>query len=131
MAKPDSTDDTPLLVIDWQNHTKVEISQVAISRHLNLILQRLGAVDTVKIEIIVVGDKAIQQLNHKFLDHDQPTDVLSFPGDPVLNPDLLGSIAVSTETAAVQAQQAGITLEDEVKMLAGHGLLHLLGYHHS
>lgn len=124
-------DESPLLDVDWQNHTSSTISQPAISRHLNLILQRLGSVGTVKIEIIVVGDKAIQQLNHKFLNHDQPTDVISFPGDSNLNPELTGSIAVSVETAATQASQAGITLEDEVKMLAGHGLLHLLGYHHS
>ncbi len=124
-------DESPLLDVDWQNHTDTDISRPAITRHLNLILQRLGSVDTVKIEIIVVGDKAIQQLNHKFRQVDQPTDVLSFPNDPDLNPELLGSVAVSVDTAERQAKEAGINLEDEVKMLAGHGLLHLLGYHHA
>lgn len=130
MSSTDS-DSSPVLNVDFTNHTKADISQPALTRHLNLILRRISAVGTVEIEIILVGDKAIQQLNHKFLGLDRPTDVLSFPSDGASNSNLTGSIAISMDTAAIQAQQAGITLEDEVKMLVGHGLLHLLGYHHA
>ena len=41
---------------------------------------------------------------------------------------MLGDIVISLPTAARQARSAGWPLEDEVVLLAVHGLLHLLGY---
>ena len=79
--------------------------------------------------IAFVSDKAIRQLNRQFRGVDKATDVLSFPADDE-DESNLGDIAISVETAAVQAKENGLTFEDEVAQLILHGLLHLSGYDH-
>lgn len=116
--------------IDFDNRTDEPISHHELEQHLELILRRLGSVGTVEIELAIVKDKEIQTLNNQQLGHDYPTDVLSFPADELTQKHFLGSIVISIDTAKRQAKQAGISLIKELKMLSGHGLLHLLGYHH-
>lgn len=77
--------------------------------------------------IAFVSDKRIRELNRQFREVDKATDVLSFPAEEKGN---LGDIAVSVETAAVQAKENGLTLEGEIAQLILHGLLHLCGYDH-
>ena len=47
-----------------------------------------------------------------------------------VNPLLLGDVVISAETAARDAQEAGIAFEEELYFLLLHGILHLLGYDH-
>ncbi len=75
--------------------------------------------------MLLCDDAAIRALNAAHRGVDTPTDVLSFAQD---DPHLLGDIVISLETAARQAQAAGWPPEDEVALLATHGLLHLLGH---
>ena len=77
--------------------------------------------------IAFVSDKRIRGLNRQFRGVDKATDVLSFPAEEELN---LGDVAVSVDTAAVQAKENGLTLDDEIAQLILHGLLHLSGYDH-
>src|SRR5689334_14289699 len=79
--------------------------------------------------IAFVSDKAIRQLNRQFRGIDKATDVLSFPAEDEDGSNL-GDIAISVETAAVQAKENGLTFEGEVAQLILHGLLHLSGYDH-
>ena len=76
--------------------------------------------------IAFVSDKKIRELNRQFRGIDKATDVLSFPSD---GPDL-GDIAVSVDTAATQAKENGLKLDEEIAQLILHGLLHLSGYDH-
>ena len=117
------------LHIIWQNSTRTKVSKEAIEGHLTSVLRHLKRVDKVEVELSLMTDKEIRALKQRFFGRNESTDVLSFPGDSVANV-LTGSIAISIETAAKQAKQAGIELIDELKMLSSHGLLHLLGYHH-
>ena len=77
--------------------------------------------------IAFVSDKRIRELNRQFRGVEKATDVLSFPAEEETN---LGDIAVSVDTAAVQAKENGLTLEGEIAQLILHGLLHLCGYDH-
>ena len=78
--------------------------------------------------IAFVSDKSIRKLNQQFRNTDKPTDVLSFPaGEEDTN---LGDIAISVDTAALQAKDNGLTFENEIAQLILHGLLHLSGYDH-
>ena len=79
--------------------------------------------------IAFVSDKRIRELNRQFRGIDKATDVLSFPADETdeLN---LGDIAISTETAATQAKENGLSFDGEIAQLILHGLLHLSGYDH-
>jgi probable rRNA maturation factor len=79
--------------------------------------------------VAFVSDKTIRQLNRQFRNVDKATDVLSFPADD--NDKLnLGDIAISVESAARQAEENGLTFDQEVAQLILHGLLHLSGYDH-
>jgi len=79
--------------------------------------------------IAFVSDKRIRELNRQFRRVDKATDVLSFPADDPDESDL-GDIAVSVDTAATQAKENGLKLDEEIAQLILHGLLHLSGYDH-
>jgi len=79
--------------------------------------------------IAFVSDKRIRELNRQFRGVDKATDVLSFPADDPDESDL-GDIAVSVDTAATQAKENGLKLDEEIAQLILHGLLHLSGYDH-
>lgn len=86
------------------------------------------------VTLVLVGDAAMRRLNRDWRGVDRPTDVLSFPADP--GPRLkgeaphLGDIVIATGVARRQAAQARHGYTTELKVLALHGLLHLLGYDH-
>ena len=91
------------------------------------------------VAIALVSDKDIRQLNRLHRKVNRPTDVLSFPagewGSPRKRgrspePRFLGDLAIARGVAAAQAREAGHPLRTEVRILALHGLLHLLGYDH-
>jgi probable rRNA maturation factor len=89
------------------------------------------------IGIALVSDARIRALNRQFRRKDAVTDVLSFPADAggpasrSASPEL-GDIVIATGVARRQARDAGHPYTAELKVLALHGLLHLLGYdHHS
>jgi probable rRNA maturation factor len=77
--------------------------------------------------IAFVSDRNIRKLNQQFRGINKPTDVLSFPAD---EPDNLGDVAISVETAAKQAKENGLQFDDEIAQLILHGLLHLSGFDH-
>jgi probable rRNA maturation factor len=79
--------------------------------------------------IAFVSDNRIRELNRQFRDVDKATDVLSFPADDAEGMNL-GDVAVSVETAATQAKENGLSLDEEIAQLILHGLLHLSGYDH-
>ena len=76
------------------------------------------------------GDRTVQRLNRDFRGQDQATDVLSFPGIESPEGRHLGDIVISVSTAERQATRRGAALEEEVKLLLLHGVLHCLGYDH-
>ena len=78
--------------------------------------------------IAFVSDRAMRQLNQQFRGVNKATDVLSFPAED--DESTLGDIAISVDTAAAQAKENGLTLDEEVAQLILHGLLHLSGYDH-
>jgi probable rRNA maturation factor len=86
------------------------------------------------LTILISDDDQLRQLNRQFLGIDETTDVLSFPAgyvDPDTHTTYLGDVIISYPRAAEQAAGAGNTAEDELRLLAVHGTLHLLGYDHA
>lgn len=78
-----------------------------------------------EINIVLTDDEYIRNLNKSYRGIDSPTDVLSFSMDENV---LWGDIYISLDTAIKQAEEQGWDLDREVRFLAIHGLLHLLGY---
>jgi len=77
--------------------------------------------------IAIVPDGRVQQLNRRYRRKDVATDVLSFPSG---ERGYLGDVVIAAGVARRQAKQAGHSLQHELRVLALHGLLHLLGYDH-
>ncbi len=88
-----------------------------------------------EIGIVFVDDPQIRELNQRYLKRDRPTNVISFPmaqGEfPEINPQLLGDVVISVETAVREAKESGLSFEEEVAFLLIHGILHLTGYDHT
>ena len=79
-----------------------------------------------ELGIALVTDARMRVLNRSYRRKDYATDVLSFDGDG----ETLGDLVIARGVAARQAREAGHPLQSELRVLALHGLLHLLGYDH-
>jgi probable rRNA maturation factor len=93
----------------------------------------LNSEGDVHISIVLSQDKKIQVLNKKHLKRDYPTDVLAFEMKETLEDGdfYLGDVIVNIEQAERQASEYGNSLKEEIAELVAHGVLHLLGVHHS
>jgi probable rRNA maturation factor len=78
------------------------------------------------VSIAVVDDPTIHGLNRQFLNHDYPTDVLSFVLD-ASETHLKGEVVLSADTAASVAATGGWKAADEQLLYVIHGVLHLVG----
>lgn len=96
-------------------------------RHLLELVLDSAHLQRAEISVAIVDDRQMHQLNRRHLDHDYPTDVLSF----ILENDegsLVGEIIVSADTAVERASEFGWNADDELTMYVLHGALHLIGY---
>src|SRR5258708_39859908 len=83
------------------------------------------------VSVALVSDRRVRALNRTYRRKDYATDVLSFPNpqSPIPNP-FLGDIVIARGVARRQAREARHSERTELRVLALHGLLHLLGYDH-
>jgi probable rRNA maturation factor len=79
-----------------------------------------------EVSVAFVSNKQIKELNNKYREKNQATDVLSFPIDK----EMLGDIIISAQRAAEQSEEYGHPLKRELAYLTVHGMLHLFGYDH-
>jgi probable rRNA maturation factor len=79
------------------------------------------------VTVALVADARVRALNRQYRRKDAATDVLSFPAG---EPGDLGDVVIAAGVARRQARDAGHSLQTELRVLALHGLLHLLGYDH-
>lgn len=89
------------------------------------VLEREG-IESGELSIALVDDDEMQELNRKYRNCNETTDVLSFP----LGEGQLGEIIISWPRVEEQARDYGHSLERELGFLLVHGILHLLGYDH-
>lgn len=87
-----------------------------------------------ELSILIVDDSQIASLNKKYLNREGPTNVIAFPMQEGqfsdVNPQLLGDIVISVETACKEGELSGISTEERLTQLLVHGILHLFGYDH-
>ena len=81
-----------------------------------------------EVSVVLAGDGLLRRLNRDYRGRDRPTDVLSFPGAG--GEEGLGDVVISVPTALRNARRQGHTVQQELDILALHGLLHILGYDH-
>jgi len=106
-----------------------------------MVMAEEGYPPDAEVTLLFVDEKEIASYNQRFLDRDGATDVLAFPVEellPGLVPDtdphgpplMLGDVVIAPGYVRRQADQSGVTFEDEMALMVTHGILHLLGYDH-
>ena len=107
---------------------EVSIPEVEAAEIEAAVLATLSAEGAdLDLSLVLVDDKTIHGINRQFLEHDYPTDVITFdlrdegPGSD-------GEIVVSVETARRESEVRKVTLKSEVLLYCVHGTLHLLGF---
>jgi len=82
-----------------------------------------------RLGIVIVDNETIHNLNKDFLQHDYPTDVISFQveSEPE-NGYLEGEVIVSAEMALSRAPEFSWSVKEELILYVIHGLLHLVGF---
>ena len=78
------------------------------------------------INYIFCDDEYLHEINVKYLNHDDYTDIISF--DNALGNILHGDIFISTERVAENAEKFQVSFQEELKRVIAHGLLHFCGY---
>ena len=108
---------------------------------------RTNEISAAEVVVTITDDETIHALNLEYREVDAATDVLSFPAvlpddastqDLILPPEVvdevgvhLGDVVIAFPYAQRQALQYGNSVAAELRLLAVHGTLHLLGYDHN
>ena len=117
-----------MLRIDISNEHSFPLDEARLKKAIRMVLKDTGFEEG-EVSIAIVDDAEMHILNRKYLDHDYPTDVLSFVLEE--DPDegrLEGEIIVSHDYAAREAARYGWTADDELLLYTIHGTLHLVGH---
>jgi probable rRNA maturation factor len=91
------------------------------------VLEGEGIADY-EISLAFVDDATIHRLNLRYLQHDEPTDVLSFPLSDSGSKKLAGELVIGAEVALARAREHGHDVQAELGLYVIHGLLHLCGF---
>lgn len=107
---------------------------------VNQVLSEKGVRGDVEVSVNVIGDRMMKDLNKKYRNLDETTDVLSFPlsdevaDKPFVDPPdeilRLGDIVISYPQAREDATVENKLVDDKIDELVAHSMLHLLGQHH-
>jgi probable rRNA maturation factor len=115
---------------------RIKVSHRTIAGLLRKALRLLG-LHRAELSILFVNDRRMRILNHQYRGMDKTTDVLSFPlheeiqdARLISHPLALGDIVINLHKAKRQAEENSCSLNEELKRLLIHGLLHLIGYDH-
>ncbi len=142
MVEPDSS----RLTVSISDGRGRPVGDARLARWLSRVAPPAARGD---VTIALVSDARMRALNRRYRGRDHATDVLSFPNrhqvpeDPIGQRGIpapaaripasdhhLGDIVIATGVARRQARQLGHRYQAELRVLALHGLLHLLGYDH-
>jgi probable rRNA maturation factor len=116
-----------MLEVDCANlQTTHAIDEGRLAEGVRRVLETSGITHG-EISLTVVDDVRMHELNRKHLNHDYPTDVLSFLLDRQ-GDYLEGEVIVSADYAAAEATRYGWAFDNELLLYVVHGALHLVGY---
>ena len=108
------------------NSTKSRICKRKINKQINLF-ENLYKCNIDTLSISFINDVEMTKLNKKHLNHEGSTDIITFNYEENQN-NLDGEILICVEEAKRQARKYKVKLDNELKRLVFHGLLHMMGY---
>ena len=123
---------------DEQNGEAIDLDRWRDLAHHALVDSGVG--DDCELNLLFVDEEAMAELNVRFMDEIGPTDVLSFPIEPVVvdhdggdgpGPRLLGDVVICPSVARRNSGRHNRRFGDELALLVVHGVLHVLGLDHA
>lgn len=127
--------------------SRYPVNKLAIQAAVLEVLHRHNIGGNVEVSVAIVGDRKMHEVNRTFRGIDSTTNILSFAlEDPLASNQLqhiprvgfvktpdkmlrLGDILISYPQVMKDADDEGVTVDEELRFLVEHGMKHLLGYH--
>jgi probable rRNA maturation factor len=125
--------------IEIDNRSGAICAEVELLDLAAFALKELFVDKRAELEISLVDEAEMTRLHEEWMDEAGPTDVLSFPMDELRPnelsendevPVVLGDVVICPDVARKQGETAGHGMEQELRILLVHGILHLLGFDH-
>ncbi len=134
--------------VEIANESGVDADERALAGLARQVLDEMRIHPLAELSVLLVDEAAMTELNLRWMGEPGSTDVLAFPmdelrpprpggthaehsgGEPADMPGLLGDVVICPQVAGEQAAKVGHGRQDEMELLAVHGILHLLGYDH-
>jgi probable rRNA maturation factor len=125
--------------VEVANESETPVDEQALAGVCRFVLAEMGVNPMAELSVLCVDPDYMSTLHERWMGEKGPTDVLAFPmdeldtarpDDPDPGPALLGDVVLCPTVAVRQARAAGHSMDDELVLLATHGVLHLLGYDH-
>ena len=125
--------------IEIDNRSGAICAEVELVDLAAFALKELFVDKRAELEISLVDEAEMTRLHEEWMDEAGPTDVLSFPMDELRPnelsendevPVVLGDVVICPDVARKQGDTAGHGMEQELRILLVHGILHLLGFDH-
>lgn len=113
------------IINQYNDESKYE---VIIKDIISIAYKHLDLKNNLLINIVLVDNSYIQELNKKYRNKNQPTDVLSFENEDI--EEELGDVFISIDKVITQSLEYEHSFERELAFLTLHGFLHCLGYDH-
>ncbi len=115
------------------------VSSPALKRKVRAFLEAKGIKSDTEVFISFVSKPRMIKIAKKYLKEDNVHNVLSFTEKEVAFPFVyppgnftqLGEVVVCYPKAVEEAKKENVTMDEKIWQLVEHGLMHLLGHHHS
>lgn len=127
------------MAVEVANESGIAVDETSLTGVCRFVLGEMGVSPLAELSVLCVDVDHMASLHERWMGEKGPTDVLAFPmdelvtgrpDDPDPGPELLGDVVLCPAVAIRQARAAGHTMDDELLLLATHGVLHILGYDH-
>ena len=125
--------------VEVANESEIAVDEAELAGICRFVLGEMQVNPMAELSVLCVDVEYMSSLHERWMGEKGPTDVLAFPmdeldtarpDDPEPGPALLGDVVLCPAVAVRQARAAGHSMDDELVLLATHGVLHLLGYDH-
>lgn len=112
--------------------SRYKVNRKRITTTIKNLLNEQMVTGPVEVSVAVVGDRKMRDLNKKYRDKDETTNVLSFSLNEDTQTDILrlGEIVISYPKVIQESAEEEVLVDDKIDELVKHGLSHLLGIHH-
>ena len=113
------------MTLQIYNTTKRELPEQLLEKAVLLVLESEGcAVES--IVGVYCGNKMMQRINREFLQHDYPTDTITFRYNK--GSDIDGEFYISLDVVKENASRFSADFQQELLRVTFHSALHLIGY---